>query len=148
MWKTISVRGVSPTTPIVEVKDCFQHYGVVKDVRFMELGEMKVKCNRVILKLKMEDGKNLPVFMYNPIREGFYERWEISYPGSPKVCLLCFEVGHLLSKQQERDQQQQGENLPQLDGHLDEMQYEDNEECHDTLEIPEKGDSEICGEND
>ena len=95
MWKTISVRGVSPTTPIEEVKDLFLQYGDVKDVKFLEWGKMKVKCNRITLKLKLEQGKKLPVFIYKPIKQGFYARWEISYPGSPKVCLLCFEEGHL-----------------------------------------------------
>ena len=45
VWKTISVRGVSPTTPIEEVRDLFLQYGDVKDAKFMEWGKMKVKCN-------------------------------------------------------------------------------------------------------
>ena len=50
----------------------------------------------MVIKLKMEQEKQLPVFLLNPKRGGNYvERWELSFKGSPRVCLKCFEEGHL-----------------------------------------------------
>ena len=44
----------------------------------------------------MDQEKQLPVYLFNPKRGGNYvERWELSYKGSPKVCLKCFEEGHI-----------------------------------------------------
>ena len=58
-------------------------------------GKFNVKSNKVTLKLKMEEGKKLPVFIWNKLKDNYYERWEVSYYGSPKVCLQCFQTGHI-----------------------------------------------------
>ena len=95
VWKTITVRGVTPVLPIQVIDQHFKQFGEVKDIRYVEKGKLNVRSNKVTLKLKIDEGKQLPVFIWNKLKEGYYERWEVSYYGSPKVCLQCFQIGHL-----------------------------------------------------
>ena len=95
IWKFITVRGVTPVTPIETIAQHFRQYGEVKDISYVVKGEARVRGNKVTLKLKLEEDKQVPVFIWSPLREGFYERWEVSYYGSPKVCLRCFQQGHI-----------------------------------------------------
>ena len=95
VWKAVTVRGVTPVIPIEVIEQHFQQFGEVKEISYVVKGKLNVKSNKVTLKLKMDEGKKLPVFIWNKLKDNYYERWEVSYYGSPKVCLQCFQTGHI-----------------------------------------------------
>ena len=97
IWKTVTVRGVTPTTPIETIEQHFSKFGEVKDIGYSQhtFKNITVKSNKLTMKLKMEDDKKPPVFIMNQLREGWYEKWEVSYQGSPKVCLQCCQTSHI-----------------------------------------------------
>ena len=77
IWKTITVRGVTPTIPTQVIEQHFQQFGEVKDINYVTNGKLNVRSNKVTLQLKIDEGKQLPVFIWNELKEGFYERWEL-----------------------------------------------------------------------
>ena len=95
VWKDVTVRGVTPVTKIKDIEEHFKHFGEVKDIKYVVKGKFNVRSNKVILKLKMDEKNKLPVYIWNKLGDDYYERWEVTYQGSPKVCLQCYQRGHI-----------------------------------------------------
>ena len=103
-WLEVVVRGVFPNTEIKAVEEVFKQFGDVKEVAFVTMGPRKVKFNRLTLKVKLVEGKSLPGFVLAPLGEGEVERWEVTSkgPGGSKVCLHCYQHGHIRKQCQNR----------------------------------------------
>ena len=91
------------------MEDVFKQFGEVKDVAFVELGTKGVKGNEVNLKVKLEEGKSLPVYVMASFGEGEIERWEVINKalGGLKVCHQCYQQGHIRKTVQTKPQPSQ-----------------------------------------